>query len=101
MRHPALWLALHPEPGAGESEPPRHRHPKANMEDIKGLNSRKRPGRDPRDESLDELMPGYTPRQREAFLRGLHILAKVAVRARMRRQEVELELGRDGGVEEE
>ena len=71
------------------------------MKDIKGLKRREGPGRDPRDESLDELMSGYTPKQREAFLRGLRILAKVAVRARMRRQGVESELGQDGGVQED
>ena len=32
------------------------------------------------DESQSELTAGYTPEQREAYLRGLRILAKFAVR---------------------
>ena len=38
------------------------------------------------EETLAEPMAGYTPEQREAYLVGLRILARVAVRAHMRRQ---------------
>ncbi len=56
------------------------------MKDTTGQNEhdrRKRPGGD---ETLAELMAGYTPKQREALLKGLRILADVAVRAHVRRQ---------------
>ena len=46
-----------------------------------------------------ELIAGYTPKQREAYLRGLRILAKVAVRAHMRRKAAEFETAQDGGGE--
>ena len=35
------------------------------------------------DESLDELLSSYTPKQREKVLRGLRVLARVAVRSFM------------------
>ena len=56
------------------------------MKDDTGQNEhnrRKRPGGD---ETLAELMAGYTPKQREAFLKGFRILADVAVRAHIQRQ---------------
>ncbi len=56
------------------------------MEDFKELRRREGPGRDPRDESLDELMSGYTPKQREALMSGLRILASVVVRAHTERR---------------
>ena len=53
-----------------------------------------------RDESPAELIAGYTPKQRETYLRGLRILAKVTVRAHMRRKAAEFETAQDGGGEE-
>lgn len=47
---------------------------------------RKRRERPAEDESLTELMSSYTPEQRRVIRKGLRILAKVAVRAHMRRQ---------------
>ena len=38
------------------------------------------------EETLAEPMAGYTPEQREAYIVGLRILTRVAVRAHMRRQ---------------
>ncbi len=38
------------------------------------------------DETLAELMAGYSPRQRETFLKGFRILADVAIRAHIQRQ---------------
>lgn len=38
------------------------------------------------DETLAELTAGYSPRQREAFLKGFRILADVAIRAHIQRQ---------------
>ncbi len=37
-------------------------------------------------ESLDELLSSYAPRQREKVLKGLRILARVAIRSHMKRQ---------------
>ena len=53
-----------------------------------------------RDESQSELVVGYTPEQREVYLRSLRILAKFAVRAHMRRKAAEFETAQDGGEEE-
>ena len=63
-------------------------------------NGRKRPDDDPRDESLAEVMAGYTPKQRETLLKGFRILAKVAVRAHMERQASATRGAPDDGGEE-
>ena len=48
------------------------------------------------------LVASYTPKQREAYLRGLRLLAKFAVRVHMRRyMTAELETAQDGEEEEE
>ena len=49
-----------------------------------------------RDASPSELTAGYTSEQREAYLRGLRILAQFAVRAHMKRNAAELETTQDG-----
>ena len=41
------------------------------------------PGEDGPDDSLDALLSSYTPRQREKVLKGLRILARVAIRSYM------------------
>ncbi len=67
-------------------------------------NQRKRGEKPAEDESLAELMSSYTPEQRRAIRKGLRILAKVAVRAHMRRQAAatsEPEAQPDGGDDEE
>ena len=48
------------------------------MREKEGKRRRKRPG-----DSLDELLSSYTPKQREKVLRGLRVLARVAVRTYM------------------
>ena len=51
------------------------------------------------EDSLADLMPSYAPKQRETVLKGFRILAEVAVRAHMRRQEsadADAPDGRDG-----
>ena len=71
------------------------------MKDTTGQNEhdrRKRPGGD---ETLDELLAGYTPKQLEAFLKGVRILADVAVRAHIERQAPGSRDVPDGGDEEE
>ena len=37
-------------------------------------------------ESVDDLLSSYAPRQREKVLKGLRILARVAIRSHMKRQ---------------
>ena len=44
------------------------------------------PGEDGQDDSLDALLSSYTPRQREKVLKGLRILARVAIRSYMEEQ---------------
>ena len=52
-----------------------------------------------RAESPSEQIAGYTPEQREAYLRGLRILAKFAVRAHIKQKAAELETAQDEGEE--
>ena len=56
------------------------------MKDDTGQNQHKRRKKPDGDETLDELLAGYTPKQRETFLKGFRILADVAVRAHIERQ---------------
>ena len=53
------------------------------MRDNQGKRRRKRPGEDGPDDSLDALLSSYTPKQREKVLKGLRVLARVAVRSFM------------------
>ena len=57
------------------------------MKDATGENEHNRRERPDGDETLAELLSSYTPKQRETLLKGFRILAKVAVRAHMKRQE--------------
>ena len=72
------------------------------MKDATGENEHNRRERPHGDESLAELLSSYTPKQRETFLKGFRILAKVAVRAHMERQTPgsTTALDDDGGEEE-
>ena len=56
------------------------------MKDDTGQNEHKRRKKPDSDETLDDLLAGYTPKQRETFLKGFRILADVAVRAHIERQ---------------
>ena len=49
---------------------------------------RKRPTGDGSNDSLDALLASYTPRQREKVLKGLRILAQVAIRSYMEEEAV-------------
>ena len=74
------------------------------MKDATGENEhnrRERPAGDAPDDSLTELMSSYTPKQRETFLKGFRILAKVAVRAHIERQAAGSKAAPDDGGEEE
>ena len=59
------------------------------MKDTTGHNEhdrRRRTAGEVPDESLAELLSSYTPKQRNAFIKGFRILANVAIRAHMKRQ---------------
>ena len=67
------------------------------MRDNEGKRRRKRPGEDGPDDSLDALLSSYTPKQREKVLKGLRILARVAIRSYMEEEAARFE---DDGEEE-
>ena len=71
------------------------------MKDSKRENEHNRREKPDGDETLSELLSSYTPKQRETFLKGFRILAKVAVRAHMKRQEAGSGTAPDDGGEEE
>ena len=70
------------------------------MRDNEGKRRRKRYGEDGPEDSLDALLSSYTPRQREKVLKGLRILARVAIRSYMEEEEEALSQAEDGGEEE-
>ena len=69
------------------------------MRDNEDKRRRKRPGEDGPDDSLDALLSSYTPRQREKVLKGLRILARVAIRSYMEEEAARAQ--DDTGDEEE
>ena len=77
------------------------------MEDSKRQNRRDEHDRRTRlagdvpDETLTELLSSYTPKQREVFLKGFRILARVAIRAHMERQALGSKTAPNDGGEEE
>ena len=91
-----------PGPVTGGQRPDK---PPLRQRNMKDSDSRKKRSRgkkaeaSDRDESQSELISGYTPEQKEAYLRGMRILAKFAVRAHMKRKAAELETTQDGGEE--
>ena len=56
------------------------------MKDTEGQKRRKRPGEQELEDALERSMPSYTPEHRRALLKGLRILAGVAIRAYMEEQ---------------
>ena len=73
------------------------------MRDSNGLEKPTGKGRDgdQPEESPSDLMAGYTPKQREAFQRGLRIWARVAVRSYIRKQEAAAQVAQADGGEED
>ena len=69
------------------------------MRENEGKRRRKRPGEDGPDDSLDALLSSYTPREREKVLKGLRVLARVAVRSFME-DEAARSQDEDDGEEE-
>ena len=84
--------------GQRHADPPLRR---CNMKDSTGENEHNGRKRPDGDETLAELLSSYTPKQREAFLKGFRILAKVAVRAHMERQAPGFDAAPDDGGEEQ
>ena len=72
------------------------------MKDNEGKGRRKRSGEDGPEDSLDALLSSYTPRQREKVLKGLRILARVAIRSYMEEEaDASKESQAEDGGEEE
>ncbi len=77
------------------------------MKDTTGKtknNRRKRPKDRELEDALERSMPSYTPEHRRAVLKGLRILARVAIRSYMEEQAEESswpEAVEDGGEEED
>ena len=69
------------------------------MRENEGKRRRKRPGEDGPDDSLDALLSSYTPKQREKVLKGLRVLARVAIRSYME-DEAARSQDEDGSEEE-
>ena len=69
------------------------------MRDNEDKRRAKKPGEDGPDDSLDALLASYTPRQREKVLKGLRILAQVAIRSYME-EEADRSQDDDGNEEE-
>ena len=75
------------------------------MKDTTGKNERngrRRPGDRELEDSLERSMPSYTPEHRRAVLKGLRILARVAIRSYMEEQAAEsprTEVQADSGEE--
>ena len=73
------------------------------MAKSKVRNRRGAPGQSgatPEDAPLDELMASYTPKQREAILKVLSIMAQVAIRAHLKRETAGPEAPHGGNGEE-
>ena len=69
------------------------------MRENEGKRGRKRPGEDGPDDSLDALLSSYTPREREKVLKGLRVLARVAVRSFMEDEAARSQAEDDGDGE--
>ena len=70
------------------------------MKDTTNENTPDRNGDEPLDASPDDPLASYTPQQRKAILKGLRILARVAIRSYMREQAEQAAAGQDEGGEE-
>ena len=72
------------------------------MKDPRRNNGRKRPGEQELEDALERSMPSYTPEHRRAILKGLRILARVAIRSYMEERaeaSPRPEVPQDGGEE--
>ena len=69
------------------------------MKDTTRENPPDSAGDDKRDASRDDPLASYTPQQRRAILKGLRILARVAIRSYMREHAGGSQAEADGGGE--
>ena len=69
------------------------------MRENEGKRRPKRPGEDGPDDSLDALLSSYTPREREKVLKGLRVLARVAIRSFMEDEAARSQAENDGEEE--
>ena len=69
------------------------------MKDTTRENPPDSAGDDKRDASRDDPLAAYTPQQRRAIIKGLRILARVAIRSYMREQAEQARGEGDGGEE--
>ena len=67
------------------------------MKDTTRENPPDSAGDDKRDASRDDPLAPYTPQQRRAIIKGLRILARVAIRSYMREQAEQTQADKDGG----
>ena len=71
------------------------------LRDMKdGQNGRNRRNGLEGDEAPVELLPSYTPKQRETLLKGFRILARIAVRSHMEQQAAKTASDDSDGEEE-
>ena len=73
------------------------------MKDTTGHNQpkrRRRPGGQELEDALKRSMPSYTPEHRRAVLKGLRILARVAIRSYMEEQAARSDHADNGDGEE-
>ena len=68
------------------------------MKDTTKMNITNESGDEP-DASRDGPLASYTPQQRRTIIKGLRILARVAIRSYMREQEEQARGEGDGGEE--
>ena len=74
------------------------------MRDANRDNGRRRPRGRELEDALERSMPSYSPEHRRAVLKGLRILARVAIRSYMEERAAESSLPEaveDGGEDEE
>ena len=71
------------------------------MKDPRRNNGRKRPTKRELEEALESSMPSYTPEHRKAVLKGMRILARVAIRTYMEEQAAGSDTPADGDGEEQ
>ena len=70
------------------------------MKDTDGKKRRERPDGEALEACPDSPMASYTPEQRRAVLKGMRILARVAIRAYMEEQAARFDAETNGGEEQ-
>ncbi len=71
------------------------------MRDAKRNNGRRRRIKQEVEDALENSMPSFTPEHRRTVLKGMRILARVAIRTYIEEQAAESDAGTNGGSEEQ